>query len=296
MRTSTWLARNTQSLNGKTVALTGSTGGLGLPLSLHLARLGARLILLDRNAERSEANRARILAKHPNAAVRCLTVDLSEIQSVKRATEALLADAPDIFIHNAGAYSIPRKICDTGYDNVFQINFASPYYMIRTLLPALRARGGHVMVVGSIAHRYSAIDPSDVDFHTRERASLVYGNAKRYLMFALYALFRDEREVTLAVAHPGITQTNITAHYPRLVYAVIKYPMRVIFMRPRRAVLSLLSGVFVPTEENTWIGPRRFDVWGLPKKKTLRSVPSEEAAEIARIADVVYARCANGNT
>lgn len=291
MRISTWLAQNTRSLAGKTVALTGSTGGLGLPLSLHLARLGARLILLDRNAERSEANRVRISASVPDAAVRCITADLSDIESVKRATAELLADIPDIFIHNAGAYSIPRKTCDTGYDNVFQINFASPYYMIRTLLPTLRERGGHVMVVGSIAHRYSSIDAADVDFHTRDRASLVYGNAKRYLMFALYALFRDERKVTLAVTHPGITQTNITAHYPKVIYAVIKYPMRVIFMRPRRAVLPLLAGVFAPTEENTWIGPRAFDVWGLPKKKTLRSVDAEEAREIARIADEVYLRC-----
>lgn len=291
MRISKWLARYTRSLVGKTVALTGSTGGLGLPLSMHLARLGAALVLLDRSLQRSEANRARILEKYPDAVIRCVTLDLSDIENVREVTKTLCAAPPDIFIHNAGAYSIPRNTCQTGYDNVFQINFASPYYMIRTLLPALRERKGHVMVVGSIAHRYSAIDSADVDFHTRRRASLVYGNAKRYLMFALYDLFRHETDVTLAVTHPGITQTNITAHYPKLIYAVIKYPMRVIFMRPRRAVLPLLAGAFTPTEENTWIGPRFFDVWGAPKKKTLRSVTAEEAREIARLAEEVWRRC-----
>ena len=162
--------------------------------------------------------------------------------------------------------------------------------MIRSLLPALRARGGHVMVVGSIAHRYSKIDEKDIDFRTRRTASRVYGNAKRYLMFSLYELFKDEREVTLAVTHPGITATNITAHYPKLVYALIKYPMRVIFMRPRRAVLSLLAGVFEETEERAWLGPRFFDIWGIPRKKLLHSVSKEESSVIARLADGVFLR------
>ena len=58
-----WLSKNTHSLEGKTVAITGSTGGLGLALTAHLVRLGANLILLDRNPSRSEENRPK--------AVRC---------------------------------------------------------------------------------------------------------------------------------------------------------------------------------------------------------------------------------
>lgn len=288
MRIKKWLLQNTASLAGKRVAITGSTGGLGLCLSLHLVRLGARLILLDRSPARSESNRARLLAEVPTADVSCLTLDLADMASVRAVTDALLCDPPDVFIHNAGAYAIPRKTCDTGYDNVFQINFVSPYYMIRTLLPTLRARGGHVMVVGSIAHRYSKTDGADIDFRTRTRASRVYGNAKRYLMFALYALFEKETNVTLAVTHPGITATNITAHYPKLIYALIKYPMRVIFMRPRRAVLSLLAGVYTATPKNVWLGPRYFDVWGIPKRKRLRSVGEEEYAAIATRAEEIY--------
>ncbi len=283
-----WLKINTERLDGKTVAITGSTGGLGLVLSAHLVRLGASLILLDRNTARSDENRKRLLSLVSTASVTCLTLDLSEMENVKRVTAHLQETPPDIFIHNAGAYSIPRKICSTGYDNVYQINFVSPYYMIRSLLPTMRARGGRVMVVGSIAHRYSKIDENDIDFHTRTAASRVYGNAKRYLMFSLYALFEKETAVTLAVTHPGITATNITAHYPKLVYALIKYPMRVIFMRPRRAVLSLLSGVFRETRRNEWLGPRFFDVWGLPTCTRLHSVTDEEASCISRIADKVF--------
>ena len=46
-------------------------------------------------------------------------------------------------------------------------------------------------------------------------------------MFSLFAL--DDPHI--AVTHPGITQTNITAHYPKLIFAVIKNPMKLIFMK-----------------------------------------------------------------
>jgi NAD(P)-dependent dehydrogenase (short-subunit alcohol dehydrogenase family) len=281
------LSENAALLHGKTVAITGSTGGLGQALCHHLAARGARLCLLDRNAARSHALAESLEATY-GITVNCIPIDLSDMSSVRSATEALLASPPDIFIHNAGAYSIPRKICDSGYDNVFQINFISPYYMIRTLLPALREKGGRVVAVGSIAHNYRKSDPNDVDFRGRKAASFVYGNAKRYLMFSLYRLFRKESTVTLSITHPGISFTGITAHYPPWLFAIIKHPMKWIFMKPRRASLSILAGVFNQTEENEWIGPWLFDVWGLPTKKKLHTVSATEADTIAHTAEKIY--------
>lgn len=278
-----WLARHTRSLAGKTVAITGSTGGLGRELCRYLASLGASLVLVDRSNTRSEANKARLLAEFPDVSISTVTADLADMTSVRTATEQLLHMPLDLFIHNAGAYHIPRHICDTGYDNVFQINFISPYYMIRTLLPLLKSRGGRVMAVGSIAHRYSKTDPSDVDFSTRERHSLAYGNAKRYLMFALPTLCRDFG-VPLAITHPGITFTGITNHYPPVIFALIKHPMKVIFMRPAKAALSLLAGVFESCDEEEWIGPRLFDVWGRPKKRRLTSCNEAERNAIIQTA------------
>ncbi|MBE6799081.1 MAG: SDR family NAD(P)-dependent oxidoreductase [Ruminococcaceae bacterium] len=282
-----WLRKNTACLKGKKIAVTGSTGGLGRELCSYLGSLGAELILLDRNKERSEQHRDALKTRF-GIDVKCINVDLECIESVRAATEALRREEVDIFIHNAGAYSIPRHKTATGYDNVYQINFASPYYMIRSLLPELRKRKGRVVAVGSIAHNYSKTDPLDIDFSTRRRSSLVYGNAKRHLMFSLFELFKDEKEVSLSIVHPGITFTNITAHYPKLVFAVIKHPMKVIFMKPRKAVLSILNGVFESTAYCEWIGPSVFDVWGYPKKRSLKTVDSSERTEIGRIAEEVY--------
>ncbi|MBQ1962837.1 MAG: SDR family NAD(P)-dependent oxidoreductase [Clostridia bacterium] len=285
MQIERWLMENTHSLSGKTVAITGSTGGLGREICRYLLSMDADLLLLDRNAERSQAWRSALLREYPRARVTCLQVELSDWSSVKEALTKLQALPIDIFLHNAGAYSIPRRICDTGYDNVFQINFLSPYYMIRTLLPVLRERGGHVVAVGSIAHRYSATDPADVDFSTRRRASHVYGNAKRYLMLALIGLFEGEERITLSVTHPGISFTNITAHYPKLLFALIKHPMKWIFMKPKVACLSVIKGIFSPCRGYEWIGPGILDVWGKPKKKPLRSANAEERKRIYETAE-----------
>ena len=61
-----WLKNNTSSLSGKTVAVTGSTGGLGAPLCAYLAQLGASLILVDRNKSRSEAHASELREKYGN--------------------------------------------------------------------------------------------------------------------------------------------------------------------------------------------------------------------------------------
>lgn len=277
-------------LEGKTVAVTGTTGGIGRELCSYIASLGASLILMDRNAKRSTAFKDELIARFPDVSVECINLELESIESVRSATEELKTREIYAFIHNAGAYFIPRRKCDTGYDNVFQINFVSPYYIIRELLPKLRDAGGRAVVVGSIAHNYSKTDPDDVDFSTRVKASHVYGNAKRYLMFALLKLFETEGEAALSVTHPGITFTNITAHYPKVIYAIIKHPMKVIFMKPRRAALSVLSGLFrePSAARPEWIGPRYFDVWGIPKTKKLRSASEEERARIFATAEEIY--------
>ena len=285
-----WLSKNTYSLVGKKVAVTGSTGGIGMWLCRYLISLGAELILLNRSRAKTNEQIEELTQEYCGAILSYIPLDLSDFSSVKRATEELKSSDIDMIIHNAGAYSIPRCKCALDLDNVFMINFAAPYYMTRELLPMLRKRDGRVVAVGSIAHNYSRIDSQDLDFSTRGRASLVYGNAKRHLMYALSELFSKEDKASLSVVHPGITFTNITAHYPKLVFAIIKYPMKVIFTRPKKATLSVLRGVFEPTGKGEWIGPRAINVWGYPSKKPLKTANASEISEIFRRAEDVYER------
>ncbi len=282
-----WISKNTHSLKGKTIAISGTTGGLGKELCRYMASLGASLILVDRNAQKSQSFCDELKNKY-GISVRCITADMEDIASVKRATEELKQTELDVFIHNAGAYDIPRHKCSTGYDNVYQINFVSPYYIIKEIIPLLRQRKGRVIAVGSIAHNYSEADKNDVDFSLRKQASKTYGNAKRYLMFSLMSLFERETHVKLSITHPGISFTGITNHYPKVIFFIIKNPMKVIFMKPKKACLSILSGLFEETNMNEWIGPKFFNVWGLPKKQILNTASKDEINFISQTAERIY--------
>lgn len=281
-----WMDKNTVSLAGKTVAISGATGGIGQELCKLLARIGASFLLLDRNQTKSAALEESLRRDFPNICVRRIPLDLEDIENLKDVALALRETPPDILILNAGIYQVPRHRCSTGLDNVFQVNFASPYFLVRSLLPVMRQRGGKIVAVGSIAHTNSPSDPTDIDFSRREKSSLVYGNSKRFLMYALYGLFNGQPG--LAVTHPGITLTNISAHHPPLVFKLIKGPMKVLFMSPRKACLSILQGIFEDCRQNEWIGPRWFDIWGSPQKSMLDSCSTEEAAWIFETAEQLY--------
>ncbi len=285
-----WFLKNTEGLKGKTVAVTGSTGGIGVWLCRHLAALGADLVLLNRSKEKTDEQILKLKTEFPDIKAEFIPCDLSDIKSVKAAIDALIKNCPDVIIHNAGAYSIPRYITDCGFDNVFMINFLSPYYITKTLLPYLAQKGGRVVAVGSIAHNYSKTDPQNIDFRTVKAASKAYGNAKRHLMLSFYKLFEDENGVSLSVVHPGITFTNITAHYPKVIFAIIKHPMKIIFMKPKKAALCILRGLFEKTEYGFWIGPRLLDIWGLPSKKKLKTFDKAEADLVFKTAEECYGK------
>ncbi len=291
-----WFKSNTERLDGKKVAMTGATGGLGVWWCRYLLRLGADLILINRNSQKAEALKKTLCSEFDDAVITLVTADMENIDDVENACGQLEQIGFDILILNAGAYAIPRHKTAVGYDNVFQIDFASPYYMVRRLLPYMQSVHAHVVAVGSIAHNYSESDPGDYDFSTRTASNKVYGNAKRYLMFALYEWFKNQHDVTLSVVHPGISFTGITDHYPKWLFFFIKHPMKVIFMRPKRAALCLLRGVFEPTGYMEWIGPRLFDVWGLPVKRKLRTCTKSESGQIALRAEEIYQKCVQKKT
>ena len=267
------------------MAVTGCTGGLGRELCFKLVSLGANLIMLDRNKEKSQSLENELLGEFKNANIKRIQIELENIDEVKTVTEKLINLKPDIFIANAGAYSIPRYRTSTGYDNVFQINFISPYYMacrIKEVIKSIK-----IVAVGSIAHTYSVIDQKDIDFSTRKNSALAYGNSKRFLMLSLAEKFKNDPQ-SLAIVHPGITFTNLTAHYPKLIFAVIKHPMKIIFMKPKKAVLCILEGVFEATPYGFWIGPKFFSVWGKPKMQRLKAVFTEDGRTAIINAEEIY--------
>ncbi|MBO5045591.1 MAG: SDR family NAD(P)-dependent oxidoreductase [Clostridia bacterium] len=283
-----WLEKYGREICGKTVAVSGTTGGLGGELCRALAQLGANLILMDRNAERSKQVQEGLASQFPNISVERIPLNLSSLQSVKSAAAELSKRPVDVLVHNAGAYHLPRKKGDSGYDQVYQINFLAPYYFTRALLPRLKERGGRVVLVSSIAHRMAKIKQDDCDYSRCKRDMKVYGNAKRWCLTAHAKLL--DGSVSLSVVHPGIAATNITSGYPKWVQRLVHYPMKWLFLSPKKACLNVVRGVAEETGAHTWVGPRVFGIWGMPKKKRLSTCRKEGLEFVFKTAEEACAQ------
>ena len=107
-------------------------------------------------------------------------------------------------------------------------------------------------------------------------------------MFALSELLKDRPGVGLSLGHPGITVTNISAHYPKPVWALLRLPMKLIFMNNRKAVRGILLGLGRPLPPLHWIGPRFFGIWGNPAVKKLDTCSPAERQQIFRSAENIY--------
>ena len=289
MNITKWLNINCQSLKGKRVVITGATGGLGKEICDYLAQLEADITLACRNKSLAENLIAELQIKYPNVSVDFVQLDLSNIDSVNSCIKDIKKyNGIDVLINNAGVYNVPLKNLDSGYNNVFQINFVYTYYLTKQLLAELEKKENSTCItLGSVAHNYSTLDEDDIDFSSKTKSSKIYGNSKRFLMFSLYELFENS-SVNLAIVHPGVTLTNMTNHYPKVINWLVKIGIKLLFPSPKKATLSVIMGTNCNTEYHKWIGPRIFNVWGYPKLSKLKTCTINESKKIYLIAEEIY--------
>ena len=282
-----WMETEVHSLKGKTVVITGATGGLGQAMCRRFLSWGASLLMVIRNEGKAELLKRKLLKEFPGAEISWILCDLQDMDSVKEAAGSLSHEAVDYLLLNAGTYAIPKALSTAGYDTVFQVNFLSHYYLVRTLLPKLKEQKAKVVVTGSIAHRFNPLDPADPDFSHHQGANNIYGNSKRFLMFATMELCRQEG-VNFAIGHPGISYTGITSNYPPEALAVVRPRMQLLFPNPEQACLGMVRAAFAEVPFDHWIGPGYFDVWGDPVISPLHSCSPQERRKIFKIAEEIY--------
>lgn len=285
-----WFMKNTESLKGKRVVITGAAGGLGSQCCLHLARLGADIVIIDRNEQGLEALKAKILENYPEISVDVVSVDLSDLKSVNQCIKKLNDyEKIDILIHNAGVFRLSVGHENNDYNIIFKVNFIAPYYMTKQLLPLLEKSGmAKVIVVSSIAHTYARYDEKDIDYSNNKDDQKIYGNSKRFVMYSLMELLKDNKKVDLAIVHPGISYTNIMKNFPKFISKIIEAPMKLIFNSPKKSSLSIIKGIFGEHGYCEWFGPKIFNIWGMPKCKKLKSCSQEEITKIFNKAEEIY--------
>jgi len=134
-------------IRGKTVLLTGATGGLGRAIAAALANGGARLVLSSRTADELAELAASLPGEH-----RVAVADLA----LEGSAERLCAEAPgvDVLVANAGLPGSGRleKFTSDELTRALRVNLEAPIKMARELGPAMRERGGgHLVFISSLA-------------------------------------------------------------------------------------------------------------------------------------------------
>src|ERR1700739_2216927 len=135
-------------LDGKTVLLTGATGGLGRAISDALAARGAPLVLSSRKADELE----RLAGSLPGAGHATVVCDLAEEGAALELLEK--AGDIDVLVANAGLPGSGRleTFSQDQIGRALRVNLESPVRMTRELLPGWQERGsGHFVFVSSMS-------------------------------------------------------------------------------------------------------------------------------------------------
>ncbi len=181
---------------GGTAVVTGAASGIGAAVATELARRGARLVLIDRDADRLAA-----VAEATKAETH--VVDLADPAAVVAVGERIRADHPRLrlLVNNAGIALGGRfdQVTLTEYEEIIDVNFRAVVRLTHTLLPALRAEpGSHLVNVSSL---FGLVAPAGQTAYAASKFAV------RGFSEALRAELTGEVGVT--TVHPGGIRTRI---------------------------------------------------------------------------------------
>lgn len=133
--------RRGDGFSGKTVLITGASGGIGRATALELAEAGADLVLLARGEDALARTRAQVESRGGGGQVRTGCIDLTDT----RQTWALIKNLPrvDALVNNAGT-NIPQRLEDVdegSFDTIFALNMKAAFFVAQACVEKFRHRG-----------------------------------------------------------------------------------------------------------------------------------------------------------
>jgi len=212
-------------LTGKRYLVTGASGGLGAETARALAARGATVVMAARDRHKNATARDAIVARHPDARLEAVTIELGDLASVRAGAEELLSDGRrlDGVVNNAGVMATPEGRTVDGFETQFGVDHLGHFLLIRELIPLI---SGRVVCVSSAGHRMSDIDLDDVNFERRPYEPLLaYGAAKTANV--LHAVGIDRRFAGRGVRgiaiHPGGIHTELGRYMtPDVIQSLMK--------------------------------------------------------------------------
>lgn len=187
-------------IEGKIVAITGASSGIGEATALLLAERGAKIVLGARRPDRLQALVERIAQAGGEAA--CTRTDVTQRQDVSALVELALQrfGKLDVLISNAGSGAISPldELRVEEWDEMVDVNIKGVLYGIAAALPVFRKQGsGHFVNVASTAAHKTVVNQS------------VY-SATKFAVRALSEGLRQEAgdKLRVTVISPGFVKTD----------------------------------------------------------------------------------------
>lgn len=209
-------------MRDKVCLITGATSGIGLETAKELARLGATVILVGRNATKSAAAVAQIRQQTGNAQVEFMLADLASQKEIRALAEQFKQKYArlDVLVNNAGIVSMFRKESVDGIELTWAVNHLAYFLLTNLLLDVLQAsahpeqgRRTRIVNVASAIHYRARINFDDVGLRHGYNPLTAYAQSKLANVMFTYELARrlQNTGVTANAVHPGDVRTHLIA-------------------------------------------------------------------------------------
>ena len=203
------------TMDGKTCLITGASDGIGYVAARELARMGARVIAVGRNAAKTHAAAMRIIDETKNGDVSYFVADLSSQLDVHRLARQVKERTPqlDVLLNNAGAIFLSKQTSIDGFEMTFALNHMGYFLLTNLLLDQLmQSVPSRIINVSSSSHgspgRFLL---QELPRPVSNRGYRAYGRSKLCNILFTYELARrlEGTGVTVNALHPGLVRTNI---------------------------------------------------------------------------------------
>ena len=276
-------------MTGRTVLVTGATGGIGKATALGLAGLGACVAITGRDMGRTEAA-AREIRAAGGERVDTFVADLSEQSQVRGLAAEILQRLPtiDVLVNNVGGFWNTRHVTADGLERTFALNHLAPFLLTNLLLDRLmRSAPARVVTVSSNAHAMGKVDFDDLQAERSYSGARAYNQSKLANLLFTYELARKLQgtSVTVNALHPGVVRTAFGAEDPASVQRFL-----VPFVRPfmKTPIHGAATSIHLASAPHLQQVTGRYFADSAEKKSAERSYDQATAARLWRVsADLV---------
>ena len=217
-------------MTGKSVLVTGGSGGIGKATACGLAAMGAHVAIVGRDRARTEAA-AREIGSAGGVEVDVFAADLSAQAEVRRLADEVLQRLTrvDVLINNVGGYWNTRHVTVDGLERTFAVNHLAPFLLTGLLLDRLKqGAAARVVTVSSNVQAMGRINFDDLQGESSDSGARAYNQSKLANVLFTYELARRLRgtSVTANALHPGVVRTSFGAEDPGRLQRVFSPVMR----------------------------------------------------------------------